>query len=352
MTAVIPKVKVFLKKTQLINRPGMAGKIAVVGAFDTLETEPQLFNTVGEAQETFGDDVENYNGCAVVPRLFQGGAESLLCVNITTESSGTRQKTITTTNLASALAKIKGEEWDILFVAEPLTDTFIPIINAYVKECFELKYPCGYIGALTGATVSANVTSAGLVNDWCYGLITQAFTVYNEESPLSILQSSAYYCGLVAGMNVGNTFTFKTIEGVTAVSPELSFETGGNGKALLEAGIITVRCADRNNQRYIVVNSEQPNGWDLYINRTRDYIVKEMSLHQFLGEKNREATLDEIRQELDRVKEMCVNTLDLLEDINFTVSKKSVNCVDVYIDSLVFAGLITEIDVYVKIEVI
>ena len=65
-----------------------------------------------------------------------------------------------------------------------------------------------------------------------------------------------------------------------------------------------------------------------------------------------EATLDEIRQELDRIKEMCVNTLDLLEDINFTVEKKDVNCVDIYIDSLVFAGLITEIDVYVKIEVI
>lgn len=349
MTAVQPKVKVFLKKTQLINRPGMSGKIAVVGAFNSLETEPQLFNTVGEAQDKFGTD-DTYNGCAVIPYLFKG-ASSLLAVNITTENEGTRQKTIDVTNLATALAKIKNEEWDILFIAEPLTDTFIPIINAYVQERFENKYPCGYIGALTGTT-EANVTSAGLVNDWCYGLITQAFTVNNEESPISILQSSAYYCGLVAGMNVGNTFTYKTIEGVTAVSPELSFETGGDGKSLLEAGIITVRCADRNNQRFIVVNSEQPNGWDLYINRTRDYIVKQMSLHQFLGEKNRESTLNEIKQELDRVKHDCVDTLDLLEDINYTVAKKDVNCVDVYIDSLVFAGLITEIDVYVKIEVI
>ena len=77
-----------------------------------------------------------------------------------------------------------------------------------------------------------------------------------------------------------------------------------------------------------------------------------MSLHQFLGDKNRESTLNEIKQELDRVKHDCVDTLDLLEDINYTVAKKDVNCVDVYIDSLVFAGLITEIDVYVKIEVI
>ena len=43
MTAVIPNIKVFLKKTQLINRPGMASRVAVVGAFDSLETAPQLF---------------------------------------------------------------------------------------------------------------------------------------------------------------------------------------------------------------------------------------------------------------------------------------------------------------------
>ena len=350
MTAVIPKVKVEIKKTQLINRPGMSGKVAVVGAFDTLETAPKLFNTVGEAQTEFGTDATNYNGCAVVPYLFKGGAESVLAVNITTESSGTRSKAITTDNLATALAKIKGEDWDILFIAEPLTDTFIPIINAFVKNSFEMKYPVGYIGALTGATVSANVTSAGLVNDWCYGLITQSFKVDGET--LSVLLSSAYYCGLVAGMNVGNTFTYKTINGVTAVSPELSFETSGDGKTLLEAGIVTVKCADRTNERYIVVNSELPNGYDLYINRTRDYIVKEMALHQFLGERNREATLNEIKQEIDRVKELCVNTLDLLEDINYSIERKDAHCVDIYIDSLVFAGLITEIDVYVRIEVI
>jgi hypothetical protein len=349
MTAVIPKVKVQLKKTQLINRPGMSGKVAVIGAFDTLETEPKLFSTVGEAQATFGSDGTNYNGCAVIPYLFKG-ASSLLCVNITTESSGTRSKTITTTNLTNALAKIKGEDWDILFIAEPLTDTFIPIINAFVKDCFELKYPCGYIGCLTGQTTSANVTSAGLTNDWCYGLTTQAFTV--DGVTLSVLESSAYYCGLIAGMNVGNTMTYKTVDGVTAISPELSFETGGEGKALLEAGITTVKCASRTDKRYIVVNSEQPNGLDLYINRTRDFIVKEMALHQFLGERNREATLNEIKQELDRVKDMCVNTLDLLEDIQYSVEKKNANCVDIYLDSLVFAGIITEIDVYVRVEVI
>ena len=348
MTAKIPQIHRYLKKTQLINRPGMSGKIAVVGAFDSVETEPQLFATVGEAQDTFGTDT-TYNGCAVIPYLFKG-ASSVLAVNITTESSGTRQKTITTTNLTNALAKIKNEDWDILFVADILTDAFIPIINSCMAERFELTYPSGYTGAL-GGTTSANVTSAGLVNDFCYGLNTQAFTL-EDSTELNVLLSTAYYTGLIAGMNVGNTFTMKTVDGVIGVTPELSFETGGDGKQLLEAGITTIRCADRSNNRFIVVNSEQPNGFDLYINRTRDFVCKEFQLHEFLGRRNREATLDEIKQELSRVEMLCVDTLDLLEDINYDVVKKDANCVDVYIDSLTFAGIITEIDIYVKVEVI
>lgn len=139
MTAKIPQIHRYLKKTQLINRPGMSGKIAVVGAFDSLETEPQLFNSVGEAQDKFGTDT-TYNGCAVIPYLFKG-ASSVLAVNITTESEGSREKAITTTNLVKALAKIKNEDWDILFIADILTDAFIPLINSCIEERFELTYP-------------------------------------------------------------------------------------------------------------------------------------------------------------------------------------------------------------------
>ena len=351
MTAVIPSIHVYNKKTQLINANGMAGKVAVIGAFDSTETNPKTFNTVGEAQTTFGTDT-SYNGCAVVPYLFKG-ASSLLAVNFTTKSESggtvTVDKTLTTAKLTTCLSKIKGEDFDILFIAETLTDAFLPIITEFLDEVYEMKYPAGYIGVLAGNTTSANVTSAGLAGDHCYGLITQQLDV--NGSTLSLICSGAYYCGIIAGLKVGNTMTMKIVDGVTALTPEMSFETGGDGKALLEAGITTMKCQDRGLGRYIVVNSEQPNGLDLYINRVRDYVVKQMALHQFLGERNRTATLNEIKQELDRVKDLCVGTLDLLEDINFTVVKESATCVGINIDSLVFAGIITTINVYVRIEV-
>ena len=348
MTAKVPKIQVFMKKHAKSPGNGEAGKIACVGAFKTEETSPVLFTSLDDALDSFGDDT-TFDGCASLPYLFMSGATSVLAVNVSTKSDSTWTKTVDATNLAAALAKIKGEDWDILFVAAPLTDAFIVLVDEYLEDCFEMKYPAGYIGALTGATDAANIATAALAGEHCYGLITQAFTVNGVD--LSVLLSAAYYAGLIAGMTVGNTMTMKTVDYVTAVSPELSFETGGSGKALLEAGITTVKCQDRGNGRYIVVNSEQPNGLDLYVNRVRDYVVKTMSLQEFLGERNRNATLNEIKHELDRVKNECVKVLDLLNDIQFKVTKKDATTVEINIQKLLFDGIITEIDVYVTVEV-
>ena len=348
MTAKIPKIVVYNKKSAKSPGTGEAGKIACIGAFKTTETTPTLFTSLADAQDSLGSDT-TFDGCAALPYLFMNGATSVLAVNVSTESSGTWTKTVDATNLAASFAKIKGEDWDILFVAAPITDAFIALIDAYLEATFEMKYPAGFIGALTGATDAANITTAGAAGEHCYGLITQQYTVNGTQ--LSVLNSAAYYCGLIAGMRVANTMTMKTLPGVTAVSPELSFETGGAGKALLEAGITTVRCANRNAGRYIVVNSEQPNGLDLYVNRGRDYVIKALSLHQFLGERNRDLTLNDIKFEVNRVKSEVINTYDIVKDIEYSVEKKSADTVDIHITKLVFDGIITEIDVYVTVEV-
>ena len=75
-----------------------------------------------------------------------------------------------------------------------------------------------------------------------------------------------------------------------------------------------------------------------------------MSLHDFLGERNNDVTLNEIKHEVMRVKTECVN-LGLLKDIVYDVEKKDANTVDIHIQKLLFDGIITEIDVYVTVEV-
>ena len=341
--ASLPKVQIFNKRNPVKSKPGLASKIALIGAFDSTETEPLLFTKIDDAHEELGNDT-SYAGVACLDELFYG-ASSILAVNITTKSgSGENEvvdKDITPGKLTSALSKISGEDFNMLYIAVKVDSNLIPIITEFLDKRFRDKLPAGYVSFIN--------FNASLAGDFSYGLLNQQLMV--NGTLLSDVESAAYYCGVLASLNVGNSMTMKVVPNVTGVTPELSFETGGNGLSLLESGITTFRCQDRGNNKYVVVNSEQPNGYDLYINRARDFIVREMSLHQFLGERNRTATLNEIKQELDRVKDRCVNTLDLLEDIEYTVEKKSPKCVDINITKLLFAGIITEIDVYITIEV-
>ncbi len=362
MTAEVPSTHVFYTKDVPANRPnrnGYAKKIALIGAFDTTETEPQLFTTITQAQDSFGTDTANYDGCKVIAQLFKG-AESILAVNITTEDTSgqtpVREKEITTTKLTNALSKIKGEDWDILFVAGVLTSDFLPIITVYMDELSEMKLPAGYMGAINGANTTANIGLAGLAGEHCYGLLTQSFTVAGADYDL--LTSAAYYTGYIAGLYTGNSMTMKTVPGVTGVTPELTFEvnksTGvpiDDGAKLVGAGITVLKCQDRNNSNYVVVNSEQPNGLDLYINRVRDYVVKEISLLQYFGERNRPKTLNQVTAMLADIKEKCVNELDLLRDIHYSVEKESSKCVGITIDSLSFDDIIVRFNVYVRVEV-
>jgi len=341
--ATLPKVQVFRKKNPVKSKPGLASKIALIGAFEQDLSDPVLCIGLDDAHEKLGTD-KTYDGISCLNYLFYG-ASSILAVNTTTKTGTgdniTVDKSLTPDKLTTALSKISGEDFDMLYVAYRVDNNIIPIITTFLDKKFQDKFPAGY--------ACYSDFDARLAGDFCYGLIKQRLTV--NDTLLSEVDSGAYYCGILASLNVGNSMTMKVVPEVTAISPELSFETGQNGANLLEDSYTLFKCLDRGNNKYVVVNSELPNGYDLYINRTRDFVVKEMSLHQFLGDKNRKASLNEIKQELDRVKDRCVNTLDLLEDIEYTVEKKSPSCVDINITRLLFSGIITEINVYITIEV-
>ena len=62
-------------------------------------------------------------------------------------------------------------------------------------------------------------------------------------------------------------------------------------------------------------------------------------------------TLNDIKFEVNRVKAEVINTYDICKDIEYSVEKKSADTVDIHITKLLFDGIITEIDVYVTVEV-
>lgn len=351
----LPKIVVKNSKTtSSLNRPGMASKVAMVGAFEELFTTPVSVKGLDEAKEKLGTD-KTYNGVASAYQLFgkYSGVSSILAINITTKSGSgdqeTIDKTLTTQKLTEALAKIKGEDFDMLFIAEEISDEAHAIITEFLEESYEIKRPNGLIAPINRSTKAQFQATCELAHDIIYHYQAQALKVDGVQ--LSLVESSAFMCGYIASLNVAQSLTNHIIPGVEAISPEYSFEDGDLGKDLVTMGVPVMKCVNRENKEFVVVNSELPNGLDIYINRTRDFVIKQFNLETFLGSWNTDNTITAIKGELNRVKSYCVNTLNLLLDINYEIGKVSSTCVEVHINKLVFAGIITEIDVIVEIEV-
>lgn len=355
----VPGITVNHETITTVSRPGMAGKVAIIGAFDSEINDPINVSNITEAYEKLGN-TSTYNGNSCIPYLFrkEGGASSLLAVNITTKTGTGDNETVntelTTAKLESALKKIKGEDFHILFIADTVNDAGLTMINTFLEESSEIKRPNGLIIPLTRDNDTNYKTTVDLFGDCLYYLNTQQLSV--DDIELNLIQSTAHICGLIAGASVSKTLTMKQIDDVTALTDEYTFETGDLGKKLVNMGIPVLKYADRENQKIVCVNSELPNGYDLYINRTRDYVVRAFNLEDVLGEKlgnkGKEKTLTAIKSILAEVKKECVDTLELLEDIQYTVEKTSNKCVDVFIEDLVFAGIITHINVHIKLKVV
>ena len=358
--AIIPKITVTQVDNVPKGSPGIAGKVAIVAEFSKSLTKPISVNTYANA-------IAEATSAAVTPSspvgdqclepLFRGGATDVIIVDINPSSAGSP----TGAEIVTAATNLE-ENYDILLIPYVLTDANLTNIKSYIDDRFEASHPVGLIAPCTRSAAADYVTTAAIFADGgCLGLISQQFTVNNTQ--LSVAQSAAYYCGLVAERRVDASFTMKTLEGVEAVTSELTFaQSSDMGYKLVEAGYPVAKCLNRAEKTFVIVNSRLPHvvtatdgtsiHLDLYMERTINYIINLFNLEDFLGDKNNLITLDAIEQRLARVKHECVDTLGLVEDIRYSVEKVNRDCVRTNIEEIVFDGVVTEIDANVTYDVI
>lgn len=335
------------------NNPGMASSVAVIGAFDSEVTDLTVCTTAASAHSIFGTTgtAGDFKGTDAIDFLFTG-ASDLLVANITTwsdDETPVAQTTLTNDKLNAALAKLHHEEFDILFIAEELADASQTIVTTWLANEFKDKFPHGQVAQLTKASTSAYATSIATFAKNVYYINTQVLSI--NGTALDLNRSTAYMAGLIASMDVDKSLTSKTIPNVTGISPEYTFDSGDIGAKLMELNVPILKPRNRRLSNYVCVNSLLPDGLDLYINRTRDYVIKRIAVETYLGEASNETTLDGIKTVVQNVVEVCVNELKLLDGIEYHVTKSSATCVDIVIDKLIFSGVITDINIHYSIEV-
>lgn len=353
--ATEPKINVMQQEVTIANDdvPGQANRIAVIGAFDSEVTVLTSVNNSRSAHTIFGTmGTEGaFKGTDAIDGLFYGASE-LLVVNITTwsdDETPVASTTITAEKLAAALAKLENEEFDILFIADDLSDALQTTVTTWLDAEFAKKYCHGQVVQMSRANASAYTTSVATVNDNVYYINTQQLT-YNGAL-LSLNRSTAFIAGLIASMDVNRSLTAKTIPNVSAVSPEYLTAAGELGATLLSLNIPFIKCRNRNTNTYYCVNSELPDEYDLYINRVRDYVINRIRVEAYLGEINNEVTLEGVQGIVEDVRHECVDVLELLKDIVYTVTEVSAKRVRVDLEQLIFDDVITDIDIYYSIEV-
>lgn len=352
MTNKVPIIKVNqeIKKVST-SSPYIHDLVCLIGGMETDEAylEPTLVTTIEEARTTFGDDSSIDGNAALEQILGDNTVSGVLVVNITQISGETAQRNLTATKLGNAITALDLIDFDILYVASDLTDAFITTIDTFAKSRFENKNPFGYITAVSRTLVSDYVTTASKVGDYCYALINQKLTVNEDE--LSLVESGAFVTKLIATSPLTESLTATVIPDITGLQDVYTFGTGEDGEVLTGAGYLMFRLINATTNTYETVNGANNNSLSLYVGRVRDYLVREFSLRTFLGDANNDKTLALIKTECARIKNYFIS-LELIEGMDYDVQEKDAETVEVIINSIQFAGVITEIDVYITIEVI
>ena len=350
-------VKRELKKIANSN-PYLNDIVCLIGGFETDENylTPKFYETLADAEADLYDGSESTlpDANKVLRQIFKKDISGVLVVNVSVKSGTspniTWARTVTKTKLENSLAAVNQIEFDTLYVAEELTDELITVIDDEAKDRFEAKKPFVWVGAGTRANASAYTTTAGKLGDYCIAFLTQPLDVESVE--LGLLESGAWLTNYISVLPVQNSLTSKILDGVTGLGTTYTFADGDLGKTLVGLGFFVVRLVNPLENNYECVNSAGANGLDLYINRCISYIVNDFALRQFLGDTNITPTYDGLKMECNRLLTKFRDNLKAVENINYAVERVSSDKARVILNSVQFADVLKDIEVFMTIEVV
>lgn len=351
--ATRPEIEVIEESVNTIERtPGMASRIAVIGAFNSQVTNITVVSDDTTAHSIFGttETVGQFKGTDTIDYLFTGASE-LIVANITTWTTGetpTAETTLTNAKLTEALAKLKNETFDLLFIAEELTDEAQTIVTTWLNNEFKHKFAHSQVIQLQKSTAAAYETSVATIGKQIVYILTQPLQ-YNGTQ-LNLNQSAALMAGLIAGKMVNESLTASILSGVTGCT-EYTTETGDIGAKLMELNVPIIECRNRRLNQFICVNSMLPNGLDMYINRTRDYVINTLEAELLLGKASSDLTFEGAQMIVEDVRKECVEDLKLLKEIEYTIEKADSKTAEIRLRKLIFDDIITKVKVKYSIEV-
>ena len=364
-----PTVEVYDVENVTPTPYGVAGKIALIGAFPSLTFNMGVFTDAGAAKNAVkgeykvpGDDNPNktvvptdYTAFYCLDYIFSSnadsnGPESVLIVN-TNYDKLTLVTSTDNESLAAATQRLLDENFDILTIAEPIrvattatkiveeTEVEYTILNpvlSTIKTFYNTMYRkqqgFGIISGFdfTGATGLEGET-VDIIGDFkklfkgkndtaIYKAVSTKVKFNGAENSLNIAQSGCWHAAYTAGLNVNQSETNKEYAGLVGevtkdnfpINADISYED------LISNGFHTTKYSDRLTQKIKCINNVTPAGYDMKIERIKNYIVKRITASNYLGENNIGSTYDALEGMLETEKQIAISS-DYLIDMIYEI---------------------------------
>ena len=333
---------------------GDAGKIALIGAFPNSTFNIGSFTKLETAQEALGattipEACVSY-GC--LPYIFNQdsqsrGAEEVIIVN-TNYGASTLSYTITNELLANALLTLADEDFDILTIADTIslesTSNNSTVVNplwgtlkTFVDSQYRNQQPFGIITAIgidnTSETGDTTLESFKLLfhDKGIYKAVTTPVQLKTDNEALSLAQSGCWHAAFTAGRAVNKSETgkiYKHLQGVDSKSLfPIQSDTGKlDWENLLDAGLHTTKFHNRRLRIVKCINNMTPAGWDMKVERVKNYMVKRLSFADVFGEDNNEPTIDFVKGLFEYEKELALKN-NYLTDMDYEITHCGKDCI-------------------------
>jgi len=365
---------------------GNAGKIAVIGAFPTSSFNLDVFTDYEEARNSLkgeyktvdDNSLENIDK-TVVPTtyvsfycldyLFESfnnsqGAESILVVN-TNYGKSSLSPTSSNSDIADALTKLGEEEFDILTIAENTTLTAVddeniilnPVwqtIKTFENKQFKDQKPFGVITGidLTNATPQLVEAFKTLwANRGIYKAVTTPIRLNGNEDSCNIAESGCWHSAYTAGRAVNRSETAKIYEGLIGENSKDVYPMTANvtWKKLLDCGFHTTKYRNRRLGTIQCLSNITPADYDMKIERTKNFMIKRLTLADFLGEDNNSVTRNSIKGKFEYEKQLAIQN-NYLVDMEYNLVNLATDKVQANL-KLYIADIIRVIELDVTLEI-
>jgi len=383
-----PHVEVYDVPATVSTTYGVAGKVAVIGAFPSATFSIGVFTSLESAIAEILDgtdykdpsDVDpahasktdvpaTYKAYYALPYAFtsnrsNGGAESVLIVN-TQYGASSLSPTTDNTTLLAATKVLADEDFDILSVAEPIvigvTSNDSTILNpmfstlkTFVNTQFKDQKPFGLITGvdMTNATTSLMTDFKNMFNDkGIYKAVTTKVKLNGANTSLPIEASGLWHAAYTAGKDVGYSETAKLYEGTIGENSKDVYPSSAsvNYANMREKGFHTTRFRNRRLQTVECTSGLTPAGYDMKVERVKNYIIKRLTVANYLGLDHTRRTLEDVISLFEYEKGLAVDMgyiFDMEYDFESVDSQTLKAQIKLYIPEII---RVVELDVALKV---